>query len=246
MKSVGILGVGEVGLAILSLAKKNFEVYVRDLDKDTLTGKTVEVLNVCIPYSTKFEGIVVSLIKEVRPKLVVIHATVKPGTTRNIYKKTKVAIAHTPIMGVHPHLAKYQTQFTKMIGAIDDKSYKLTMAYWKKLGATKIIRFDGPEETELGKILSTTYYGWNIIFNKMAKLATQETKTNFDQVYTKFNEVYNDGYARTKPNVRRPILKYMPGEIGGHCVIPNAEIMKKENKLFDWLLKFNKILSNDK
>jgi len=246
MKSVGILGVGEVGSAIRKLAKEKFVVFVRDLKVDTLTGRKVDVLNICIPYSDKFEKIVIDLIKEVKPKLVVIHSTVKPGTTRKIYSKTKVAISHTPIMGVHPKLAKYQIVFTKMIGAIDGGSYRLTRSYWEKLGAKEIVRFDGPEETELGKILSTTYYGWNIMFNKMAKQITDKTNTNFEQVYTSFSEIYNQGYEKTKPNVRRPVLEYIPGRIGGHCVIPNAKFMKHEKEaLFDWLLKFNRTLNDN-
>jgi len=246
MKTVGVLGIGEVGSAIKKLASKNFTVYTRDLDHDNFKGKEINVLHLCVPYNSKFTSIAIKTIKELKPKLIIINSTVKPGTTRKIYQKTKVPIAHVPIMGIHPHLAKYQKTFTKMIGPVNDQSYQLARTHWRKLGTTKIIRFNGPEETELGKILSTTYYGWNIIFNKAAKKICQQTNTNFNQVYTKFNQIYNSGYLKTKPNVVRPVLDYTPGKIGGHCVIPNAEIMKSSpEQIFKWLLKFNQALANE-
>lgn len=247
-KIVGIIGVGEVGSAIKKLAKSHFKVYSRDLNFDELQDQKVDTLHLCFPYSRKFVPIAIAAIKELKPKLVIINSTVKPGTTRIIYQSAKIPIAHVPIMGIHPNLDKYQKVFTKAIGAINDKSYRLARAHWKILGSKKITRFKGPEETELAKILSTTYYGWNIVFNKMAKQISDNQKTDFNQVYTKFNQIYNAGYHQTKPNVNRPVLEFMPGKIGGHCVIPNAKILKNISQppLIKWILEYNSALKDEK
>lgn len=243
--AVGILGLGEVGGAIKELAKHHFLVYGRDLNFDELKDRQVDVLHICIPYSKRFVELVAKVVVEVQPTLVIVDSTVKPGTTRNIYSRTKVLIVHAPIMGVHPYLAKYQKTFTKMIGPVNDKSYRLAREHWLKLEAPAVIKFEGPEETEWGKILDTTYYGWNIIFSKIVKKICRQRSISFDQVYTRFNTIYNEGYAKTLPQVIRPILKFTPGVIGGHCVIPNATMMREEAALFDWLLSFNQELAQE-
>lgn len=240
-QTVGILGLGQVGRAIKKLASKKYIVYCRDLDSDQLKGKTIDTLHLCIPYSQQFIPISLKTISQSKPQLIIVNSTVKPGTTRQIYKQTNISIAHTPIMGVHPDLAKYQKMFTKVIGAVNDKSYRLVRAHWSALGAKKIVRFNGPEESELAKLLSTTYYLSDIIFNKVAKELAQKTKTNFNQVYTQFNRIYNQGYQQVNPNLSRQILKFMPGPVGGHCVIPNAEILDQayHHPLIKFLLQYN-------
>ena len=240
-KNVGILGIGEVGKAIKKLAEKEFNIYCKDVDFDEIEGNKIDVLHICIPYTKNFIKIVVKNIKEINPELVIINSTIEPGTTRKIFKKTKVFTAHVPIMGVHPDLAKYQKIFIKAIGAVNSQSFKLAKKHWEKLGSKKIVKFDGPEETELAKLLSTTYYLANIIFNKTAKKLTDKSKTNFKQVYWQFNEIYNNGYKQVDKNLQRQILKYMAGPIEGHCVISNAKILNKTYKdsLIDFLLRFN-------
>src|SRR5690606_20739003 len=81
------------------------------------------------------------------------------------------------------------------------------------------------KDTEFAKILCTTYYGWNIIFEKWIHSLSQEHNLNFDQIYTKYNKFYNQGYQESLPHVVRPVLAHHQGEIGGHCVIPNAQIL---------------------
>ena len=240
-KNVGILGIGEVDKAIKKLAEKKFKVYCKDVDFDEIGRNKIDVLHICIPYTKKFIKIVVENIKKINPQLVIINSTIELGATRKIFKKTNILIAHVPIMGVHPNLAKYQKMFTKTIGAVNSQSFKSAKKHWEKLGAKKIVKFDRPEETELAKLLSTTYYLTNIIFNKTAKKLTDKSKADFKQVYWQFNEIYNEGYKQVDKNLQRQILKYMAGPIGGHCVISNAEILNKAYKdsLIDFLLRFN-------
>lgn len=243
LKTVGIIGYGEVGKAIETLAKEKYEVYCRDLNFDQIKTNKIDILNLCFPYSQKFVPVALEAIAELNPSLVIIHSTVKPGTTRTLFKESGVLSAHTPIMGVHPHLAEYQSTFTKIIGAVNEEAFNQTKEFWTRLGAKEIARFDGPEESEMGKIVCTTYYGWNIIFNKAIKQMTDQKKLNFDQVYHQINQIYNAGYAKTLPHVIRPDLKHMDGPIGGHCVLPNATFMQDEGEVFSEFLKLVKKFS---
>ncbi len=248
MQTIGILGMGEVGRAVSELAQGKYTILTKDLDHDTIQNNDLDILHVCIPFNESFIASIEAATKLAKPKLIIINSTVAPGTTRQVAAVTKTLCIHSPIMGVHPHLAKYQTHFTKVIGAMDDVAFKLAKAHWLDLGAPKIARFDSPEDSELAKLLCTTYYGWNIVFNKMVKKLTEKTNTNFEQVYTRFSEVYNEGYAQSLPHVRRPILKYIEGPIGGHCVIPNLKILSEafDEQSFQFMLEFNEQLSKEK
>jgi UDP-N-acetyl-D-mannosaminuronate dehydrogenase len=240
---IGILGLGEVGSAIKKLVSAKHEVFVRELTFDEIGDKQLDILHICIPFNDKFNSIVAPLIKQTQPKLTIIDATVKPGTTQALHQKTGLNLVHAPIDGVHPHLYEYLFKFTKPIGPVNEASYKLAKKHFQELGV-KTIRFNSPMETELAKALSTTYYGWNIIFEKWTHQLCTKLEVDFNQVYTEYNQIYNEGYAQELPNVRRPVLAHKTGEIGGHCVLPNAEILQKmsPNDFTDFLLKQNKKL----
>jgi hypothetical protein len=62
---------------------------------------------------------------------------------------------------------------------------------------------------------------------------------DFSQAITRFNETYNNASRELNPNVVRPVLT--PGFIGGHCLMPNINILKKDIKsdFFDSIEKSN-------
>lgn len=222
--NVAILGLGEVGAAIKQLTEKQHSVFIKELEYDQTKGKKIDVLHVCIPFTQKFETIVVDLIGQLKPQLSIINSTVKPGTTTAIHAQTQANLVHAPIDGVHPHLYEYLFKFTKPLGAVNQTSYQLAKTHFEELGV-KTARFNSPFETELAKILSTTYYGWNILFEKWVHQLCQDNAAEFEDVYTRYNQIYNQGYRQELPHVIRPILKHFSGEIGGHCVIPNTKIL---------------------
>ena len=165
---VGILGAGEVGSAIRNLVKTKHKVYIRDLNQDGIVGKKIDFLHVCIPYTSKFVQIVRENIEAINPQLVIIESTVAVGTTREIFKKTKIPVAHSPVRGMHPNLLRGIKTFVKFIGPVSPKTGKKVARYYRELGVkTRICR--SPEEAELAKLLDTTYYAWNIVFCKEVK-----------------------------------------------------------------------------
>ena len=231
-KKIGILGYGEIGQAIAKFYKNPL---IKDLKRDDgLIG--VEVLHICIPWSENFSDIVRKQIREIKPKITIINSTVAPGTT----KKIGGMIVHSPVRGVHPKLYEGMKTFVKYIGADNEKAGKLAEKHLKSLGVkTKI--FYPASTTELGKILDTTYYGVCIAWHKEMKKICDKFNVDFDKVVTDFNTSYNDGYKKLgKDNVIRPVLFVDSKPIGGHCVIPNAEILKKhfKSEALDLILKY--------
>ncbi len=228
-KMICVLGVGEVGSSIAQVFSAKFEVLKKDLKIDEVKSEKIDVLHVCLPYNKGFIKLVQNQAKANRPKLIIIHSTVKPTTSKKIAKLTKIPTAHSPVMGTHPNLGKYIKSFKKIIGPTSKKSATLADAHLKAVGIKTVI-FKNAEESELGKLLDTTYYGWNIMFNKLVHNLCKENKLDFENVYEAFNKIYNEGYKKDKPNVIRPILKYQKGKIGGHCIIPNLEILQSIKK----------------
>lgn len=231
---IGILGYGEVGQAIAKFYKNP---KIKDLKRDDgLEG--VDILHICIPWSKDFVKIVKKEIKKIKPKLTIIHSTVAPGTT----KKIGGMVVHSPIRGIHPYLQKSIKTFVKYIGTDNKKAGKLAKKHLESLGIkTKV--FTPSTITEIGKLLSTTYYALCIAWHGEMKKICDKYKIDFEKVVTDFNKTYNKGYKKLgKKNVIRPVL-YPPQKtrgITGHCVIPNAEILKKyfNSKAFDLILKY--------
>ena len=219
VKTVGILGYGEIGRAI---AKFYDNPKIKDLNRDDgLSG--VEILHVCIPWSDNFVKIVKNEIKKINPKLVIVHSTVAPGTT----KKIGGNIVHSPVRGVHPSLYAGIETFVKYIGCDDRQAGEMAKKHLENLGIKTRI-FSPSSATEVGKLLDTTYYGVCIAWHGEMKKICDKFGINFEEAVTEFNKTYNDGYAKLgKNNVIRPVLSYPKGGIGGHCIIPNAEILKK-------------------
>ena len=229
---VGILGNGEVGQAI---AKFFDSPKIKDLKRqDDFSG--IEVLHVCIPWSKNFVNIVRKEIRESKPKLVIIHSTIIPGTTKKI---GKIAV-HSPVRGTHPNLYEGVKIFVKYIGANDKKTGLLAQQHLESVGMkTKL--FMPSAATELGKLLDTTYYGLCIAFHGEMKKFCDKFGVNFNDAVVDFNKTYNEGYAKLgMPHVVRPVLYAPEGPIGGHCVIPNAELLSQffKSKALELLLSY--------
>ncbi len=233
---IGILGNGEIGS---SLAKFYKNPLIKDLNRDDgLEG--VEILHICIPWSDKFVSIVSKEIKEIGPKITIIHSTIAPGTTKRLADKFSGMVAHSPVRGTHPHLYKGIKTFVKYVGADNKEAGQLAQKHLNSLGIKTRLFFPSTV-TELGKILDTTYYGICIAWHKEMKKICDKFGVNFDQAVSDFNKTYNKGYLKLgKKNVVRPVLFVDYKPIGGHCVVPNAEILKKivKSKAIDLILDY--------
>ncbi len=229
---IGILGYGEVGKSIEEIYKdfNDYEIKIKDLNRnDGFEG--IEVLNICLPDSRKFVEIVSKEINLFKPKITIIHSTVVLGTILKIKELIPFGcyVVHSPIRGIHPKLYKSIKIFVKYIGGDSKKAIDIAKEHLESLGI-KVKILKNSKTTELGKLLDTSYYGLAIAWHGEMKKMCDKHGIDFKEAVTDFNKTYNKGYSNLgMKNVVRPIL-YPPlnNKIGGHCIIPNAKLLKKE------------------
>jgi len=232
--SVGILGYGQIGRAIAKFYKNPL---IKDLKReDNLVG--INILHVCIPWNDNFIKIVAKEIRQIKPKLTIIHSTIAPGATKKLALKFSGQVVHSPVRGIHPNLYKGIKTFVKYIGADNRKAGLSAKKHLESLGI-KTRLYTPSITTELGKILDTTYYGVVIAWHGEMKEICDKLGVNFDKAITDFNNTYNEGYTKLgRKNVIRPVL--YPPQAGRpkHCIVPNTRILSKYYKtpIFELLL----------
>ena len=207
-----IIGAGEVGKALQGILKCEI------IDKESKALENFDVIHICFPYSPSFISQVKTYQKKYKPFYTLIHSTVPIGTCE------KVGSYHCPIRGMHPNLENSMLTF---VAYLAPHSTILT-EYLNSFGF-KIKQVKSSRDTEALKLFDTLYYFWNIIFEKEVYSFCKENKLDFNVVYTQGNKTYNEGYeALERRNVIRPVLSHIAGPVGGHCLVPNAEILKRQ------------------
>ena len=219
MKHLVVGYLGEVGQCIYKfLAGED----IRGIDiniYETIKEKC-SYMHVCIPYSETFVCHIKKYIRIYKPKYVIVYSTVLPGTCRALGKN----VVHSPIEGQHPDLLGCFKTFTRLIAG--NKSKKVAIFFDKK--GLSVETFNKPEVTELGKLLSTTRYGINIVFAKHQEELCNKYKVPYQNAVLDYQYMYNKGYAlRGKTRYIQPMLVPPGNIIGGHCVSPNAKLLEK-------------------
>ena len=214
-----ILGAGEVGIALRNVLSD----YAPTLIDPKFGSFGVDIqdvthMHVCFPYSETFIKDVEEYQARFKPLYTIIHSTVPVGTSRLVNG------LHSPIRGIHPHLAEGIKTFVKFIGG---QNASEVADYFRRAGL-RVCLFDAPETTEALKLFDTEYYRVAIEFAQRVKTYCDKNKLNFHEVYTLGNQTYNEGYTKLgHPEFVRPVLQPIMTPISGHCVMPNAELIKK-------------------
>lgn len=237
-----IIGGGEVGASLKTVLdarkdrKKCGMIDKRDKDfKEKNEGTKCDTLHICFPYSKNFIEETLKYLNRLEPKLCIIHSTVPVGTTTKINYlafATKVAplthVVHSPVRGQHPNLDVGILTFVKYVGTESKEAFNEAK---KEMDNMNVVWSDKPENTELGKLLDTSYYGLCISWHREMERLCKYFGVNFENAVTDFNVSYNTGYSILRPNVVRPILT-SPGKkrIGGHCVLQNAKLLNSQHR----------------
>lgn len=235
-----VVGLGEVGRPLYDIAVDSgcCEVYGYDIDASKTVNRLEEIvspidyLHIAIPYSNRFVEVVKSYIDMFSPRIVFIHSTVAPGTSRKIYNLAKKPVAYTPVRGKHPNLKKHLLFWPKWVAALPHECVDEAASHLEDLGL-KVRRYDGPPESlELAKLWETVYRAIMIAswqeLHRIARQYNADLLAIADFV-GEVHQVLHD----------RPV--YYPAYIGGHCLIPNTRILFEVtgSPLFKFVLESN-------
>jgi len=179
-----VLGMGEVGETLFDLlVDRKFDCIGIDLDdskcKNYTENETIEnpqYLHVCLPGElTGFTDIVVNWVNKIKnTKVVIIHSTVKPGTTKSIQEKLSIPILFSPVRGVHRRFLDDIKKYTKFI-SFDGTEIDSKIKTGLENRFEKVDWMSTTKTAELAKILvDTTYYGWLINYAQITKMICEK------------------------------------------------------------------------
>src|SRR3990167_2347401 len=236
-----VIGSGEIGKSLKNVLVSAYKVFIRDIQEDDeVNVNWYRVIHVCYPYSSKFVEITKEYIAKYKPELTIIHSTVAPGTTAQLGR----GVVHSPVNGRHPHLEQGIKTFIKFIGGNDVFSVFKAIEHLQRAGI-KTQALANSTTSELAKVLCTRRLGMTVVEMKETARLCEKYSVPFQEVYTEWNNNYNDSYAQLgEYRFMRPTLFPMPGEIGGHCVIPNLELIPKD-EISQLILGRNDVYKNE-
>ncbi len=212
---VVVVGLGEVGKPLFELVSKHYDAVGVDISPVERIEQ-VDVLHACYPFEIKdFIGETARYIELFRPTLTIVNSTVAIGTTRAIAERTGAAVVNSPVRGKHSRMLDELRIYTKFVGAMDPTAGEQAAKHFESVGLkTKIL--SSPEATELAKLTETTYFGLMIAWAQEIERYCDQSGEDYDEVVSFYEEIKFF-----------PPVKYLPGIIGGHCVMPNIEILSK-------------------
>jgi len=240
-----IIGLGEVGKPLYKILSENFtNVYGYDSDRSKTIHelkaipKPIEIMHIAYPYTGgEFIDSTINYIRSFNPRLVIIHSSIPPRTTRLIQSKTNSIIAYSPVRGKHPNLKEHLRFWTKWISAVNQAGIELAKRHLEKAGFKVKVAKD-PESLELAKLWETIYRAamiacWQEV-HRISKDLGADIKV-IAEFIQEVHEVLGD----------RPL--YYPDVIGGHCLIPNTRILAEivDSDLLSFILKSNELRSEE-
>jgi UDP-N-acetyl-D-mannosaminuronate dehydrogenase len=229
-----VVGLGEIGKPLLDLISEKYETVGVDIDPVEIGGKC-EILHICYPFQIDdFVGTCVDYIEKYRPSLTIINSTVATGTSRRVYNLTGKPVTHSPVRGKHTKMRDDLLFYTKFIGGIDEQASRKASEHFKSIGLkTKIL--SSPEAAELAKLTETTYFAHLISWAQEVERYCTKFGLDYDEVVSFYEEIHFF-----------PPVKYLPGVIGGHCVMPNVKILKSifKSGILDAIERSNEMKAN--
>ena len=232
MKKDVVVGLGEIGLPILKILSKKEKIVGYDIDKKLMNEKKFLQLNefptsflhVAIPVTSKFDSNVIQLYKKFKPDCIVIHSTIPPGTTERLQKKLSSPIIYSATRGVHKRMLRDLKRYTKFFAIHNSAPKKqwATKTFSKKMlnSGIKTKQMSKPETLELAKILcDTSYLGWLINYAQLSNMIAIKHGVDYDEMWSFSDEIQE--FLGNRP-------KLYPGHIGGHCVIPNLDLINSD------------------
>lgn len=218
-ESVLVVGLGEIGQPLLEVLSGHHPTFGLDLDPSVELPTDVDVMHICYPFRIPdFLEVTARYIEKFSPRVTVLNSTVAVGTTRELEALSGAAVVNSPVRGKHARMQADLLHYDKFIGATKHETAEHVSRHFNQAGMkTRIL--SSPEATELAKLTETTYFGLMIAWAQEVERYCDGLGLDYDEVVSIYEEV---------PFL--PPVKYFPGEIGGHCVMSNIEIMCESSR----------------
>ena len=232
MKKDVVAGIGEIGKPILKLLSKQNITVGFDLNPDLMDQRKFKryknlqtsFLHITIPVTGKFINNVLKLDKKFQPECIVIHSTIKPGTTKKLQEKLSIPVIYSATRGIHKRMIYDLKRYTKFFviseNAPRGKWASSRFVKLMKRCGIKTKKMSKPETLELAKIIcDTSYLGWLVNYAQLSNRIAIQYGIDYDEMWSFSDEIHK--FLGNRP-------KMYPGYIGGHCVIPNLNLINNE------------------
>ena len=215
-EKIVVVGLGEVGKPLFQLLSPHYDTVGIDIVPPSEPIVGVDVLHICYPFEIPdFVGECARYIDMFKPALTIINSTVGVGTTRAVAERTGTPVVHSPVRGKHVRMLEELRSYTKFVGAMDSTCGQAAAKHFEAAGLkTRVL--SSPEASELAKLTETTYFGVMIAWAQEVERYCDRSGADYSEIISFYDEIKFF-----------PSVKYFPGIIGGHCVMPNIEILSK-------------------
>lgn len=224
-----VAGLGEVGRPLLNILRRTFDCAGIDITPADI-DRPCSVLHVCYPYQIPdFVGVTANYIAKYQPHLTIVHSTVAPGTTRELRHAIGTdSIAYSPVRGKHVRMETDMTRYKKFVAASNSMVAKAAAEHLREAGF-QTSTFRTPEIGELAKLLETTYLGLLVAWTQEVERFAERSGGSAEEVNEFIKEI------DFLPS------HIFPGYIGGHCIMPNIEILRAhfDSKFLDAIVESN-------
>jgi UDP-glucose 6-dehydrogenase len=208
-----IVGLGEVGRPLLEVLGEAFPVAGRDLEDVPARG--VRVLHLCYPFGTEFVSSATRYAEMYHPEVIVVNSTVVPGTTRAIQERAGIDAVYSPVRGKHVRMKQELRHYRKFVAGTSETAVATVTEHFRAAGMA-VDQMGSPEALELAKLLETSYFGLLIAWAQEMDRFARSEDAEYWELIRFFEEIDF-----------LPPVGFAPGYIGGHCVMPNLELLKR-------------------
>ncbi|HUV68951.1 MAG TPA: hypothetical protein VMW15_04760 [Terracidiphilus sp.] len=212
-----VIGLGEVGKPLYTILSGQDPGTIGIDIEPVPVERPVGIMHICFPFVTlpEFQSAVVGYIRKYQPKVVVINSTAVPGTTRSIEAEAGIPCVYSPVRGKHTKMVDELLTYVKFVAGTNAQAAEQVQEQFRAAGM-KSECISTPEALELAKLLETTYFGVLIAWAQEMNRFAETVGADYAEVGKFFREI---AYL--------PKVLFQPGYIGGHCVMPNIDLLEQ-------------------
>ena len=212
---VVVIGMGEVGRPLFEILSRAYPCIAVDLSPVEIR-KPCSVLHVCYPFQIRrFVDVTAGYISKYQPELAIINSTIEPGTARQIQALVSQPVVYSPVRGKHVRMETDLLRYKKFVAGFTTDAVHKAANHFSKAGFSTDI-FRSPEIAEFSKLIETTWLGVLVAWAQEVQRMAAHYGATYQEVNHFIEEIdFLPGHI-------------FPGHIGGHCVLPNIEILRRQ------------------